>query len=82
MSANAKCHRCGQTFDIGHAEVTQRYADCDVFKAPCCGSPCDTRGKWGGPSWARMGYDDMTAYRNETGKEYPLSRWSRFGGQR
>lgn len=76
-TANSKCLSCGKTFDIGHAEVISRYADCDVFKAPCCGAQCDTRGKWNGPAWARNGYTDLRVYRRETGEDYPMSRWSR-----
>ena len=72
---NCRCRQCGETFSLGSVEVTARYADCDLFKAPCCGATCDTRMRWGGPSWARMGYDDMRAYRREERAGYPRDGW-------
>lgn len=65
------CRNCGETFDLTGVEVISRYADCDLFKAPCCGAECDTRSRWGGPSWARGGYDDIRGYQREEGERYP-----------
>lgn len=42
-----RCLHCNTIYDlvgaaVGDAHVA-RYADCDVFKAPCCGRTVDTR---------------------------------------
>lgn len=71
----ARCRSCGGEFDLGMVEVTARYADCDMFKAPCCGIQCDTRMRWGGPEWARMGYDDLRVYRRVEREVYPKHGW-------
>jgi hypothetical protein len=34
---------CGQTYDLMKVTVIARYADCDVWKAPCCGRTADNR---------------------------------------
>ncbi|HEY9415195.1 MAG TPA: hypothetical protein VIQ30_10580 [Pseudonocardia sp.] len=34
-------------YDLGTVQVTARYADCSVWKAPCCGSVVDDRGHTG-----------------------------------
>ena len=38
---------CGRIYDLGKVEVTARYADCSVWKAPCCGRTADDRGETG-----------------------------------
>jgi hypothetical protein len=38
---------CGQVYDLGQVEVTARYADCSVWKAPCCDRTADDRGETG-----------------------------------
>lgn len=38
---------CGRVYDIGKVEVAARYADCSVWKAPCCGRTADDRGETG-----------------------------------
>ncbi|GAW50587.1 MULTISPECIES: hypothetical protein [unclassified Nocardioides] len=44
-----KCRWCGSIYDGGAVEVTARYADCSVWKAPCCGNSADDRPQgWGG----------------------------------
>lgn len=44
-----RCMRCHQVFDGGAVEVVARYADCTVFKTPCCGAVVDDRPVgWGG----------------------------------
>jgi hypothetical protein len=53
---DAICDRTGRTFSTGHVEVVQRYADCSVFKCPCCGGTHDDRRAWGGGDNRRMGY--------------------------
>lgn len=44
-----RCLHCNSIYDlcgagIGDAHIA-RYADCDVFKSPCCGRTVDTR-RW------------------------------------
>lgn len=66
MSAHsARCHGCGETYDLGHVKVTGRYADCDMWEAPCCGRQADSRMAWGGPPYRRMGYDDLRVLERE-----------------
>lgn len=38
---------CGRIYDLGAVEVTARYSDCSVWKAPCCGRTADDRGETG-----------------------------------
>ncbi|MGI5247565.1 hypothetical protein [Dactylosporangium sp. CA-139066] len=38
---------CGQVYDLGKVEVTARYTDCSMWKAPCCGRQADDRGETG-----------------------------------
>lgn len=38
---------CGQVYDLGKVEVTARYSDCSVWKAPCCARTTDDRGETG-----------------------------------
>lgn len=44
--------RCGCVYDLGTVEVTARYADCSVWRAPCCGRTADDRGETGGKSFS------------------------------
>lgn len=74
-SAHCRCRSCGKTFAIESVKVTARYADCDMFEAPCCGATCDTRLRWGGPTWAHMGYDDMREFRRVEQSSYPNRGW-------
>lgn len=44
-----RCRWCGSVYDGGKVEVTGRYSDCSVWKAPCCGNTADDRPhSWGG----------------------------------
>ncbi|MDN4174707.1 hypothetical protein QWY28_17230 [Nocardioides sp. SOB77] len=44
-----RCRWCGSIYDGGKVEVTGRYSDCSVWKAPCCGNTADDRPQsWGG----------------------------------
>jgi len=47
MFAPVRCAYCGQTYDLGYVTATARYADCSVWKAPCCGTVVDDRGETG-----------------------------------
>ena len=47
---------CGETYKLSEVEVTARYADCSVWKAPCCGRTADDRW-WNGVvacGWSRI----------------------------
>jgi hypothetical protein len=46
MSMPVQC-TCSKIYDLGKVEVTARYADCSMWKAPCCGRPADDRGDTG-----------------------------------
>jgi hypothetical protein len=58
-----KCTHCGSVYDMGHVEVTARYADCSMWKAPCCGSLVDSR--TGGAFGGRGDYTELSAEQNE-----------------
>jgi hypothetical protein len=36
---------CGQVYDPAKVEVSQRYMDCSIWKAPCRGRQADDRGE-------------------------------------
>lgn len=38
-----RCTHCNSVYDPGGVEIVARYADCDMFKAPCCGRTVDNR---------------------------------------
>lgn len=45
--SKVRCTHCQATYDLGGVEVIHRYADCTMFKAPCCGRTVDDR-RWKG----------------------------------
>jgi hypothetical protein len=47
MMSPVRCTHCGGVYDLGMVEVTARYADCSVWKTPCCGATVDDRGETG-----------------------------------
>jgi hypothetical protein len=47
MSQPARCTHCDGIYDLGTVEVTARYADCSMWKSPCCGLTVDDRGETG-----------------------------------
>jgi hypothetical protein len=47
MSQPCRCTHCGGVYDLGTVEVTARYVDCSMWKAPCCGVLVDDRGETG-----------------------------------
>lgn len=48
MFQPVRCNRCYRgVYDLGKVEVTARYADCSVWKTPCCGQVVDDRGETG-----------------------------------
>ncbi len=46
MTSPVRC-ACGEVYDLGTVEVLARYADCSIWKAPCCGRQADDRGETG-----------------------------------
>lgn len=43
MLAPVRCGHCGAVYDSADVEVTARYADCSVWRSPCCGRRVDDR---------------------------------------
>jgi len=44
MGDPVQCRWCGRCYDLRSVTVRQRYADCTVFEAGCCGKIVDDRG--------------------------------------
>jgi hypothetical protein len=55
MTFPVRCAHCRRIYDLGAVEVTARYLDCSVWKAPCCGRTVDDRG----PGWGRKDYEEL-----------------------
>jgi hypothetical protein len=81
MLVPVRCNHCRRTYDLCDGEPIARYADCTVFKAPCCGRTVDDRKPpWkssadfteitsrGGPSGLKVLSDGRVI--NEYGEEY------------
>lgn len=52
MFKPVSCNHCRNgIYDIGKVEVTARYADCSMWKTPCCGVVVDDRGETGWKSF-------------------------------
>ncbi len=52
MTSPVRCNRCRSgIYDLAAVEVTARYADCSMWKAPCCGAVVDDRGDTGWKSF-------------------------------
>jgi hypothetical protein len=47
MFQPVRCTHCRGIYDLGKVEVTARYTDCSMWKAPCCGRTVDDRGETG-----------------------------------
>jgi hypothetical protein len=47
MSFPVRCTHCRGVYDMGRVEVTARYTDCSMWKAPCCNRLVDDRGDTG-----------------------------------
>ena len=50
MTSPVRC-RCGSVYDLGKVEVTARYADCSMWRTPCCRVLADDRKPPWGISW-------------------------------
>jgi hypothetical protein len=59
MSSPVECGYCGRVYDVGTVTVTARYADCSVWKSPCCKRTVDDRPPWPGsrPGIRRLNHD-------------------------
>lgn len=55
---------CGRIYDMGKVEVTARYADCSMWKAPCCGRTADDRY---GTGWSSVKHYDVIDKREVMG---------------
>jgi hypothetical protein len=47
MTSPVQCAHCGQIYDLGTVTVIARYADCSMWKSPCCNLMVDDRGETG-----------------------------------
>lgn len=52
--SQVRCRYCRRTYDLGKVEVYARYADCSMYKAPCCGRDIDD-GPGRGPHYKPVG---------------------------
>jgi hypothetical protein len=57
MFSPVRCTWCRRVYDLGKVEVTARYTDCSMWKAPCCGRTVDDRGDTGWKS--RKDYEHL-----------------------
>lgn len=65
---------CGRIYDIGKVEVTARYTDCSIWKAPCCGRHADDRGETG---W-KSTQDYIVIDKDNPGVDHYGRMWSGF----
>lgn len=54
MMSPVQCAHCRDIYDLGGVEVVARYADCDMFKTPCCGRTVDSRSWKSMPDYQRV----------------------------
>lgn len=47
MMFPVRCAYCRGVYDLAGVEVTARYADCSMWKSPCCDRLVDDRGDTG-----------------------------------
>jgi hypothetical protein len=47
MASPVRCTHCGGVYDLGSVTVTAYYADCSMWKSPCCDRLVDDRGETG-----------------------------------
>lgn len=43
MLIPVQCNHCGKPYDLCETEVIHRYADCTLYKTPCCNRTADDR---------------------------------------
>lgn len=49
--------RCGEVYDTAKVTVTARYADCSMWRSPCCGALADDR------TWTHQPYTRLDTER-------------------
>jgi hypothetical protein len=76
MHQPVRCTWCGGVYDLGKVKVTARYADCSMWKAPCCGNTVDDRGETGWKS--RKDYERI----DKRGPTSPVSYYDAYGLRR
>lgn len=55
MMIPVRCDGCRAVYDLCDTTITERYADCTRWKAPCCGRQCDDRPRgWGGEGYTEL----------------------------
>ncbi len=68
MLIPVRCNHCHRVYDLaGPSERIARYADCDVFKAPCCGRTVDTRSWKSFPDYQEWPHGQFGIYRRKDG---------------
>lgn len=70
MRFPVRCTWCSGTYDLATVEVTARYTDCSMWRAPCCNRLVDDRGDTGWKS--RKDYEHL--------ERSPLRPWHDEGG--
>lgn len=54
MISPVRCLRCGAVYDLCKGEPIQRYADCTVYRTPCCSRVVDDREHVSLPAFRRL----------------------------
>lgn len=54
------CLRCGEIYDLCDGEVIHRYADCTLYKTPCCNQTVDDRTWTGSPAFRRLTEEELS----------------------
>lgn len=76
-----RCTHCRDgVYDLGKVEVTARYADCSMWKSPCCNRLVDDRGDTGWKSrkdYVKLSQAELDAHRRGgvDGYRMPRSPW-------
>lgn len=52
--AIVRCNYCGATYDRYNVKVTARYADCTMYRTPCCDHEADDRTYVSLPSFTKL----------------------------
>jgi hypothetical protein len=65
-----RCNRCRTgVYDLGTVEVTARYADCSMWRTPCCNQLVDDRGETGWKSqkdYVKLSQAELEMHRKRT----------------
>lgn len=75
MHQPVRCNRCRGVYDLGTVTVTARYADCSVWRTPCCDQSVDDRGHTGWTS--RKDYEYIDKANPDAGRvnEFGVISW-------